>query len=64
MSSTPTIESLIARRVSRGFNLIESGELLSELVARHSGDNLAHALVYQGFATDAQAHAFVTSSKQ
>jgi len=46
------------RRARRGANPAESVALLSELVERHRGDNLAYALVYEGFATEAQAERF------
>ena len=40
---------LIARRVRKGFNEAQSRDLLATLVASHDGDNLAHALHYEGF---------------
>ncbi|MGC4174323.1 hypothetical protein [Demequina sp.] len=58
-TTVPTSETLIARRVARGANEEESRLLLHELIAAHFGDNLASALVYQDFATEAQAQAFV-----
>jgi len=49
------INILVARRVRQGGNAIDSMLLLSELIAAHKGDNLAHALHYNGFATEAAA---------
>lgn len=51
--------SLIARRTRGGYNAAESATLLDTLMAAHSGDNLVHALVYNGFATEAQASRLV-----
>jgi hypothetical protein len=59
--ATITIDQLIARRVKGGANEAESRALLAELTAALSGDNLAHALVYNGFATGTQADAFAAS---
>lgn len=42
---------MIDRRVRGGANRKQSEELLKELFASHSGDNLAKALNYEGFAT-------------
>ncbi len=50
-----TAQTLIDRRVAGGANREESQHLLAELVHSHSGDNLASALIHQGFATDTQA---------
>lgn len=46
---------MIARRTSKGYNAAESATLLAELIASHAGDNLATALTYNEFATQAQA---------
>lgn len=46
---------MIARRTSKGYNAAESTNLLNELIDSHMGDNLAAALVYNNFATEAQA---------
>ena len=50
---------LIARRTRKGHNVTDSAKMLSELTAAHTGDNLVAALVYEGFATEAQAEQFV-----
>lgn len=55
-------EALIQRRVNKGFGRGDSEQLLSELCAAHSGDNLVHALVYNEFATQRQAERFVEFS--
>lgn len=49
---------MIARRVRGGYRTDESAALLADLLARYAGDNLAAALVYQGFATAAGAARF------
>lgn len=49
------LTGLIARRVRKGANAAQSAALLAALIASHTGDNLAHALVYNDFATAAQA---------
>lgn len=46
---------LIASRVRKGNNAEESARLLDEIAAAHSGDNLAHALHYNGFVTERRA---------
>ena len=46
---------MIARRTNKGYNAAESAALLNELTNSHTGDNLAAALVYNDFATEAQA---------
>ena len=56
--ATTTETQMIARRTAKGFRADESAALLSDLIARHSGDNLAAALVHEGFATEHQAHAY------
>lgn len=58
---TKTTASLIARRASKGFRADESAALLTSLLEAHSGDNLAHALAFEGFATPSQAARFVAS---
>ena len=45
------IAAAIARRCGKGYTLESSRELLAELGAAHTGDNLEHALHYNGFAT-------------
>ena len=60
---TTTFYQLVAHRVSKGFNERESIELLVEELRQLTGDNLVNALVYQGFATEAQAHRIVKAGK-
>lgn len=50
-----TATRLIEHRIRTGGNPAESAQLLHEIASSHSGDNLAFALHYNGFAT--QAHA-------
>jgi len=52
-------QTLIDRRVAGGADREESQHLLAELLAAHTGDNLANALVHQGFATAKQAEKYV-----
>lgn len=49
------LEAMIDRRTRGGANADESAELLAELLTAHHGDNLAHALTYEGFATPGRA---------
>jgi hypothetical protein len=51
-------DRMITRRINKGFNAAESRALLAEIVRSHTGDNLASALVYNEFATAAQAAKF------
>lgn len=55
MTTTPQADKLIATHVRKGANPAESALLLAELAAAHTGDNLAHALEYNGFTTAASA---------
>lgn len=55
------IQKLINRRVSKGNALAQSAALLTELVNSHSGDNLAHALTYNDFATESGAQTAAAS---
>lgn len=50
-----TAAKMIARRTNKGYNAAESTALLANITRSHSGDNLATALVYNEFATAAQA---------
>lgn len=52
---------MFARRVRFGANKAESRALLADLLAAHEGDNLAHALVYQSFATERQAYVYIAA---
>jgi hypothetical protein len=58
---TGTTEALIARRTARGYRADESRVLLADLLRSLRGDNLAQALVYEGFATERQAYSFVAA---
>ncbi len=53
-----TANAMIARRIRKGFNATESAKLFTELTAAHSGSALVTALVYNEFATEAQATKF------
>jgi len=46
---------LITTRIRKGGNPTDSARLLTKLIASHSGDNLAHALHYNGYTTAASA---------
>lgn len=52
-------DTMVFNRANKGHNETESRRLLNELRQSHSGDNLVHALVYNGFATEKQATKFV-----
>lgn len=56
-------DALIARRVRGGANEAQSRALLAQLRVAHAGDNLAHALVHNGFATEAQARKYAGTAK-
>ena len=59
MNTTKSTEAkMIARRVSKGHNAKQSADVLTDIIARHSGDNLASALVYNSFATARTAERF------
>lgn len=49
-----TTDRMLARYVRNGGNAKRGAELLAELLAAHSGDNLTHALAYNGFIRSAQ----------
>ena len=51
--------ALVARYTAKGGNADRGRELLADLVSRHSGENLATALVHWGFATEAAARRLV-----
>ena len=55
MNITKTLTRMVERRVKFGANKMESADLLRDLLAAHKGDNLVHALCYEGFATELQA---------
>ena len=57
-------DALISRRAAKGFNPEESESLLDEILAMHSGDNLAHALFYNSFATEKQALAYAEEEQR
>lgn len=50
--NTKTAQTLIARRVSKGYSAAQSRDFLAELVATLSPSNLGYALHYNGFATE------------
>lgn len=54
-NTTTQAAQLIAFRVRKGGNPEESARLLDEIATAHSGDNLAHALLYNGFVSQARA---------
>lgn len=54
-------DRMIARRVSKGHREDESRALLEELTAALTGNNLASALFYQGFATPTKADWYATA---
>jgi len=56
-------EKMIDRRVSGGSTYAQSRALFAELCANHAGENLASALVYSSFATEAQARKYAGMSK-
>lgn len=51
--------TMIERRVAGGHDWSESRSLLGKLCGAHAGDNLAHALFYNGFATKKQAYRYI-----
>ena len=53
--TTATTNQMIARRTRKGYNAQESAEMIVDLIARHNGENLIHALTYNEFANEAQA---------
>lgn len=55
MTTTPQADKLIATHVRKGANPTDSALLLEELATAHTGDNLAAALVYNGYVTAASA---------
>lgn len=56
------IELMVARRVKLGSDETSSRILLNDLMRRHSGDNLAAALVHWSFATERQAYKYIELS--
>ena len=59
-----TRDALIARRAAKGYSPEESESLLGEILSSHSGDNLAHALFYNSFATEKQALAYTEEEQR
>lgn len=47
--NTRSDTKLLARRAREGYAHADSVKLLAELRAAHTGDNLTHALAYNGF---------------
>lgn len=56
------IDQMIARRVAKNGNPAEAAAMLDELLTAHSGDNLAFALHYNGFATAAKADKYAAAA--
>lgn len=54
-------DALVARRVSKGNAEDQSRRLLRDVLERHKGANLVNALVYNNFATEKAAAAFVAA---
>lgn len=51
------MDKLIATRIKSGANPAESAAVLADLLTSHKGDNLATALLYNGFVkTEAAAY--------
>lgn len=60
MPHTPTLDQMVQRKVRGGATPESAWALLRDLLQTVAhGDNLVHALVYQGFATERQAEKFV-----
>lgn len=59
MTTKEMTDQMIARRVRGGYNEAESRAQLVELLSNYTGDNLAFALCYEGFATEAKAYKFI-----
>lgn len=55
------LEALVTRRVRRGGNPDDSADLLAELLSAHTGGNLATALHYNDFATEARTLRIATT---
>ena len=53
--------ALIDRRVSRGGRSDDSESLLRQLLDRHRGENLVHALTYEAFGSEAQCRKAVST---
>ena len=62
--NTNRTAQMIARRASKGFNAAESAVLLADLLARHAGENLVAALVFDGFATEGTARRAVAAANR
>lgn len=57
MNAYTLMQKLTVTRVKGGANAVESAAMLSDLIASHKGDNLATALLYNGFVkTEAAAY--------
>ncbi len=52
-------DQLVANAVRKGHNAARAAARLAELLGAHDGDNLAHALSYEGYATERQAYRFI-----
>lgn len=53
-----SMNKMIDRRIAKGGNASEALSLLSELVNKHTGENLVYVLCYWDFATESQARKF------
>lgn len=60
---TNTFNTLIGNRVRKGYDKATSVVILNQLLVAHTGDNLAHALTYSGFATEKQAIKIATEKE-
>lgn len=54
-------KKMVDRRVNKGNDREDSERLLVAIIRTHSGDNLAHSLVYNDFATEAGAYKYLAS---
>ena len=52
-------DTMVFNRVNKGYDEAQSRRLLNDLRRAHSGSNLVHALVYNGFSTQAKAEKYV-----
>jgi len=56
-----SIDRMVLRRTRKGYNREESAKLMQILLRDHAGDFLVYALVYNEYATEAQAQKFVNN---
>lgn len=55
MNGIAMVAKAVARKVKGGGNEAEARARIGALMVAHQGDNLVHALVYEGFAGEAAA---------